>query len=109
MPARAPRRPSRSSLACRGVDEAIADAPAVDDVPPGLRIELAPQPARVGVERARAAQRAKAPDVAQQLGLREPPRGIGGERSQEAELLVGELHRLTRNPDLAAGRIHDDL
>src|SRR4051812_10155876 len=51
------------------VGEAIADAVDVHDRPRAALGELAPQSAGVRVQRARAAGRAEAPDVAQQLVL----------------------------------------
>ena len=50
----------------------VADAPHVDDERPGIdRLKLATQARRMRVERARPAERPEAPDLAQQLLLRE--------------------------------------
>ena len=97
----APSRPRRS----RPLHEPVADAPAVDDEATALRVELAPQPARVRVERARAAGRAEAPDVAQQLVLGEDPRRLRRQRPQQLELLVRELDLATGDRDLAGRRV----
>src|SRR5262245_3314111 len=74
---------SSLSIAVRPVDQAIAEAPAVHDVASALRVELSAQPAGVRIERAGAAHRLEAPDVAEQLLLAEDPGGLGGQRPQE--------------------------
>ena len=97
--ARAPRltrRARATALRRRRVDEPVADAPDVDDVAVAARAELAPQAAGVRVERPRRADRALAPDRAQQLGLREDARRIAGEDAQQRELLRAQVERRRR-------------
>ena len=55
------------------------------------------------------AGRPVAPDRLEQLALGEDPRGIAGQHPQQAELLVGERHLALADPDLAPGRVDDDL
>src|SRR4051794_36655113 len=80
-----------SAINASPLDEAVPDAPDVDHVAPVLGIELSPQSARVGVERARVPERPEAPDAAQQLPLGETPPRLGRERAQKRVLLAGEL------------------
>ena len=101
--AAAPRPASRAvgrlgDRASRSVDQAVADAPAVDDEAAVLGVELAPQPAGVRVERPRAAQRAEAPDVAQQLLLGEDPGRVGGERPQQRRTPCWRARPRARRP-----------
>ena len=72
----------------RRVDEAVADAPHVDDEAVAVGAELVAQPARVRVQRAGRADRPVAPDRAQQLLLREdlagPRRACAAARTPSA-------------------------
>src|SRR5215211_3798591 len=95
----------------RVLHEAVAHAPHVEDEPrpTTLLLQLAPQPAGVRVERARAAERFEAPDVAKQLLLREDASRLGCERPQQRELLVGELDAAFPDADLAGDRVDDQV
>ena len=102
-PARGPPEPRQpeSELAQSSVirrNQPVADAPAVDDVAAVLRVQFAPQAARVGVEGPGVAQGPVSPDVPQQLLLRRTP-GSGRRRAPEqGELLAGQGRR--RSPTL---------
>src|SRR5436190_19490073 len=91
------------------IDQAVAHTPDVDDVAPRLRVELAPQAAGVRIERPGAAHRPKAPDVTEQLLLREHPGWLPGERAQQRELLVGQAHQPLTHPPLAARGVDEDV
>jgi hypothetical protein len=71
--------------------------------------ELLPQAAGVRVERARRAEGAEAPDVAEQLRLREDPRGLRGQRAQQRELLGRERHPHAAQAHLPAQRVEHQL
>ena len=84
-----PREPPRVARTGEGglglVDELVAHPPDVDDeAAVGAERELPPEARRVRVERPRAAERPVAPDVAQQLVLREDPLRLRGEREPAA-------------------------
>jgi hypothetical protein len=84
------------------VHEPVAHTPAVhDERAESGRGELPPQPRGVRVERARAAERAEAPDLPKQLLLREYPRGLREELQQELVLLACELDTLAAHRDSA--------
>jgi hypothetical protein len=57
------------------------------------------------IEGARAPERAKAPDVSEQLLLLEDALRIPGERDEELVLLDGELHRLPADRDRARSEV----
>ena len=85
------------------VDEPVADAPHVDHE---AVAELAPQPAGVGVERARRARRAEAPDVAQQLVLGVARASARSARwRSSANSLLRQRDRRPPSADLARGRV----
>ena len=88
------RHAASSSTRRHRVEEPVADTPHVHDVAVAVHPELAPQPARVRVDRARPAHAAIAPDRAQQLLLRPHPRRLDREHAQESELLRRQLDLL---------------
>ena len=61
------------------------------------------------VERPRARERAIAPDVAEQLVLREDALRLGRERREQLELLAGEMDRLAANGDDAGGQVDREV
>src|SRR4029079_11735746 len=91
------------------VDEAIADPPYVHDEPVAVDAELVAQPAGVGVQRPRGAEVANAPDLAQELVLREDPRRLAGQHAQQRELLLREGERLAAQPRRARLRVDVEL
>src|SRR6185312_8377886 len=93
-----------------GPAQAVADAPLVGEpAGAGVDAELLAQPAGMGVERARAALRPEAPHRLEQLGLREDPAGLGGERRQELVLLGREVDLDAADRDLARERVHGQV
>ena len=62
----------------------------------------------MGVEGARPGLGAKAPDVAQELVLREDARRVGGELLQEQELLARQVDGLTAQGDRARDPVDDE-
>jgi len=90
--------------------EAITDTPLVEDVRRVARVGQPPaQPRRVRVERSRASEAPKAPDIAQQLLLREHPRRLAGELRQELELLSRQQDTPSGDSDAAGHPVHVDL
>src|SRR5262249_55266803 len=85
------------------------DSPAVENVARPLRVELAPQPARVGVEGPGPPLRAEAPDVAQELFLGEDAMRLRGKSPEQGELLVGQLHLPSIDRDPAPDRVHGQV
>jgi len=63
----------------------------------------------MGVDRARAAKRAEAPDLSQQLFLREDAVRRRGELGQQLELLRREEHALAENGDATCLTVELDL
>ena len=57
------------------------------------------------VERPRPRERPVAPDVTEQLVLREDALRLGGERREQLELLAGQMNRLTADGDDAGGQV----
>jgi hypothetical protein len=63
----------------------------------------------VRVECPRPPERAKPPHISKQLFLAEDPLRILGERDEQLVLLRRKLHRLTRDPDDARGKVDVEL
>src|SRR6266508_1795214 len=103
---RGDRARKRDEALARRRDEPVPHSPHVEDVGGlGRAVELAPQPRRMRVQRARTPERPEAPDVAQELFFLEDPFGILGERDEELVLLGGELHRLAGQSDDSGGEV----
>src|SRR6266545_1285959 len=82
------------------VEQPVAHPPHVEDVAAGCdRAKLAPQAGRVRVQGPGAPERAEAPNVSQQLLLREDPGRIGHELKEQLVLLAGERDRHSVDAD----------
>ena len=91
------------------IHQPVADAPHVDHQLVGaVAAQLAPQPRRVAVERARSPERLQAPDAAQQLRAGEHPRRLAGERDEQVVLLGRQLDRTVEHPHLARADVDRD-
>src|SRR5215217_3600219 len=86
--------------------ENIPDTPrGVDELGvPGVALDLLAQVADMDVHRTLVAELV-APHPAQEGAPREHPAGVRGERHQELELGVGEVHLLAPHGDPAAGEV----
>src|SRR5262249_9167827 len=80
-------------------DESLAHPPLVDDVLAAVARQLAAEARGMRVERPGPTERPVAPDLAQQLFLREDAIRVGGELQQELVLPAGERDALARDGD----------
>ena len=91
--------------------EAVADPRLVDDQRrvAGVGFEFQPQPADRDPQIVELALLAGTPDLAEQSGVGHDPVGLGGEQSEDAVLLRGDVNVLPGAADATAGEVHLDL